>query len=240
MKYTYEDVVTAKDILTGHVKKEDIIGKKGWFLDCIPQDMSLNTIMRLTGGPETLKDFKADAFCSFVNDKGCVYIYFIPEKGPSYKERQAEWIKANNIKEGDKVKILRKAESHEDGWDDIWVGDEVGKIGVIDVIYPDNIRVKTNTESHWYPYFVLEKVEDEPEYIPYDLSDAEHRELLRDEWVVSKKTGSEGKIIGFHRLASGEWTADIGWGINATADGLLDGFTFSDGSPVGKLKDMPF
>lgn len=406
MKYTYEDVVTVKDILTGKVKKEDIIGKKGWFLDCIPQDMSLNTIMRLAGNSHTLKDIDLSVSCPFISDETIdvnVYLYFLPEKeesalnlrfkvgdkvfykgkpaevvktdesdkilpylihienmrrwataseivpaGPelrekTYKERQAEWIKANNIKEGDKVKILRKTKPHEDGWGDIWVGNEVGKIGVIDVIHSDNIRVRTNTENYWYPYFVLEKVEDEPkakpsedhigspdfeeiakalktvlytryvtlhefdgnnyicgfmdkpayngqtwlwgpkymyhlkigssvhvsekfrsydghidyssciidneekqlelkttEYIPYDLSDAEYRALLRGDWVVSKKTGSEGQIIGFHQIASGEWTADIGWGINATADGLLDGFIFSDGSPVGKLKDMPF
>ena len=47
MTYTYDDIVTAKDILTGKVKKEDIIGKNGWLLDCIPQDMSLNVIARL-------------------------------------------------------------------------------------------------------------------------------------------------------------------------------------------------
>lgn len=182
MKYTYEDVVTAKDVLTGHVKKEDIIGKKGWFLDYIPQDMSLNTLMRLAGNPHTLKDINPSISCLFISDEtidGNVYSYFIPEKeaselepaGPklrekTYEERQAEWIKANNIKEGDKVKILRKAESHEDGWNDIWVGNEVGKIGVIDVIHSDNIRVRTNTENHWYPYFVLEKVEDKPEAKP--------------------------------------------------------------------------
>lgn len=33
MEYTYDDIITAKDILTGKVKKEDIIGKKGWFTD---------------------------------------------------------------------------------------------------------------------------------------------------------------------------------------------------------------
>lgn len=47
MEYTYDDIVTAKDILTGKVKEENIIGKRGWFLNCIPQDMSLNEIMRI-------------------------------------------------------------------------------------------------------------------------------------------------------------------------------------------------
>ena len=31
MTYAYDDIVTAKDIRTGKVRKEDIIGKKGWF-----------------------------------------------------------------------------------------------------------------------------------------------------------------------------------------------------------------
>ena len=329
MEYTYDDIITAKDILTGRVKKEDIIGKTGWFMDCIPIDMSLNTIMRLVGNPKTLKDFDADRSCPFVSDELVgegVYLYFLPEKeesapiprfkigdrvkivkewagfgegynptigktgrieeidegeivkvvldsdgdfwwyrpdsveliedeepeicgsaieeGPfkckekSYKERQAEWVKANNIKEGVKVKIFRKAESYEDGWIDIWLGDaDVGKIGVINGIQPNNIKVKTNTSSYWYPYFVLEKVEDEPEYIPYDLSKPEDRDALRDKWVKSTNPDvfHEFKITQFVRMNDDYQTIYVKTSTSRySGNDLFYDYVFADGSPVGK------
>ena len=83
MTYTYDDIVTAKDILTGKVKKEDIIGKKGWLLDCIPQDMSLNVIARL-GRHGCLADPCLEAVYPFRVD-GNLYpdTYFLPEKEES-------------------------------------------------------------------------------------------------------------------------------------------------------------
>ena len=61
MIYEYDDVVTAKDVLTGRVKKEDIIGKRGWLLDFIPIDMNMDEIDgALVGGasldPEKFMD----------------------------------------------------------------------------------------------------------------------------------------------------------------------------------------
>lgn len=404
MKYTYDDIITAKDILTGRMKKEDIIGKKGWFMNGVPSDMSLNAIMRIAQKEhlESVEENKAYAFR--YRDYG--FIYFLPEKEESasnprfkvgdkvlycgkpaeicivdndsiflpyliscngrsqwveeewivpdnpefrknvYRKKQAEWVKANNIKEGDKVKILRKAESHEDGWNDIWVGNEVGKTGVIDVIHSDNIRVKTNTESHWYPYFVLEKIvykpepkpsenhigspdfeeiakalkavlytryvtlhewcgnyyicgfmdkpthngetwlwgpgfmykleidssvhvsdkfktpdklidyskciiDNEadkpefgsPEYVPFDLSKEEDRRALADRWVKSNNPDifHEFQITQFIRMNDDHQNIYVKAGsCRYTGNDLFYDYTFLDGSPVGKLKDMPF
>lgn len=85
----------------------------------------------------------------------------------SYEVRQYKWLKANDIGEGDKVRIVRKAESYEDGWDNNWparMDDEVGKVGFVVEDNGDK-GIEVDTENgHWsYPYFVLEKVKDEAE-----------------------------------------------------------------------------
>lgn len=184
MKYTYDDIVTAKDILTGKVKKDDIIGKKGWLLDCIPRDMSLNVIARL-GVHVCLMEINLDNTAPF-GDGGIPFIYFLPEKekkeesaaGPaisgtetgrigkeSYEMRQYNWLKANDIGEGDKVRIARKAEDYDGGWNNNWAKSMDGEVGKVGFVVEDNgdRGIVIDTENgHWsYPYFVLEKVEEE-------------------------------------------------------------------------------
>jgi hypothetical protein len=70
------------------------------------------------------------------------------------------------LKVGDKVKILRKAKDDEDGWDnrcpedaDTWVG-KTGEI--IEDGGGVGLKVFLEEENDWwyFPYFVLEKVED--------------------------------------------------------------------------------
>lgn len=178
MTYEYDEIITAKDVLSGKVKKEDIIGKEGWLLDCIPRDMSLNIIARL-GVHVCLTEIDLDSTFPF-GDGGISFIYFLPEKEESatgtvieeigeksYEERQDEWLKANDIAGGDKVRIVRRAESHEDGWDNTWpalMDDDVGKVGfVVEDNGDKGIVVDTENGHRSYPYFVLEKVKDEPE-----------------------------------------------------------------------------
>ena len=81
----------------------------------------------------------------------------------SYEKRQAEC----GLKVCDKVRVIRKAEDYEDGWDNNWVGaymdDFVGRIGKIVGerpcagfrVFCEELNVRL-----WFPYFVLEKVED--------------------------------------------------------------------------------
>lgn len=238
MTYTYDDIVTAKDILTGRVKREDIIGKKGWFFDCMPKDMSLDTIKREIS--HTLKDVNPSLAWPFISDETTgdgIYQHFLPEKEKSYEERQKEWIAANNIKLGDKVRILRKARDHENGWLNRWGGlemdREVGKIGRVTSIFSD-IRVDTDTNWFFYPYFVLEKVEDEPEYVPLDLSREEDRQLLRDRWIRSKQTGNEARIVCFKHTREHDWQAHIPQTGLRSGFELLNNYEFLDGSPIGK------
>lgn len=80
----------------------------------------------------------------------------------SYEERQREC----GLKVGDKVKILRKAVSFEDGWDNYWSEGADTWVGKTGVIIGDSkvvgLKVFLEEEDDWwyFPYFVLEKVED--------------------------------------------------------------------------------
>ena len=80
----------------------------------------------------------------------------------SYEERQAEC----GLKVGDKVKILRKVVDYEDGWGNSWPEDAdtwVGKTGeIIGDGKGSGFKVSLEEENgYWFfPYFVLEKVEE--------------------------------------------------------------------------------
>ena len=246
MKYTYEDVVTAKDILTGHVKKEDIIGKKGWFLDCIPRDMSLNTIMRLVGNPKTLKDFDADRSYPFVSDELVgegVYLYFLPEKEESAAKPK--------FKIGDRVRIVKDW----DGFNKEYKS-TIGETGRIESVFDDNIKVMLDSDNGWWWYksdaigliddkAALSPVEskDKPAYIPFDLSKEEDRDALRDKWVRSRNPDifHEFKITQFIRMNDDHQTIYVKAATNRySGDDLFCDYIFADGSPVGKLNNMPF
>jgi len=73
-----------------------------------------------------------------------------------YGERQAKC----GIGVGDFVKVLRVPEHREDGWDSYSVTSIAASVGkvfeVLEVHDGAGFRLK---DGHWYPYFVLEKVE---------------------------------------------------------------------------------
>jgi hypothetical protein len=82
----------------------------------------------------------------------------------SYLKRQNEWIKENDVKVGDEVKVLRIANEGENGWPTYWAMDmlTVGDVSKIDRFsYAGCIL----GDEYVYPFFVLEKVvKTEPEF----------------------------------------------------------------------------
>ena len=92
-----------------------------------------------------------------------------PKVYTSYIENQREWIKKNNIKVGSKVKIIKKADSEENGWGAYWnsfMDDSINEVGIVTTIDDksnNNIGIQVYLENkdnyYFYPYFVLEKVE---------------------------------------------------------------------------------
>ena len=76
-----------------------------------------------------------------------------------YLERQ----KQSGLKIGDKVLLLRKAETHENGWNNSWEPEMdrlIGKVGTIIGIegYSGIVVEFKNSNPYEYPYFVLERV----------------------------------------------------------------------------------
>jgi len=76
-----------------------------------------------------------------------------------YAERQANWVKENNVKVGDKVKVMRSiVDCEEFTWPNTWnstMEANIGNILTITSWFSQGIR---HTGSYAYPFFVLEKV----------------------------------------------------------------------------------
>lgn len=93
---------------------------------------------------------------------------FIVPKSVIYAEKQQKWIKKHNIKVGDKVRIIRKTNPQENGWEIRWasaMNNTIKKIGIITEISNRGIKISVeNIVGYWYPYHVLEKVEDKNEF----------------------------------------------------------------------------
>ena len=86
----------------------------------------------------------------------------------SYKEKQNQWIEENSIKIGDKVKIIEKSFEGDNGWDMCWAAimdTAVNETGIIVNIEKDSIGINVKDIGiFYYPYHVLEKVEDRFEF----------------------------------------------------------------------------
>ena len=67
--------------------------------------------------------------------------------------------KASGIEVRDEVRVMRKAESHEDGWDNSWTNDMdkcVGEIFIVESV--DSREVYFQDVFEGFPYFVLQIV----------------------------------------------------------------------------------
>ena len=254
MKYTYDDIITAKDILTGKVKKEDIIGKKGWFFNYLPIDLNPNTLYRIDN-PRLLIAIDVKVAFPFISSTG--FYYFLPEKEESatnlrlkvgdkviykgktaevvevdetdvllpylihienmcrwatdaeivpagyelrekiYKERQAEWVKANNIKVGSRVRIKRMPESYEDGWGNIAVPcgmlSFINNVSVIRGIGGNNINVDNFYDWFGFPFSVMEKIDNDS----FAIINQDVFDIIQDKWSEDKDYVARGKFLTF-------------------------------------------
>ena len=77
----------------------------------------------------------------------------------NYIVRQNNWLKANNIKPGDKLRVTKKHPSESKGWGNIWVDkmdDYVGKKVTFISSFPLGIRLEEAPFA--FPYTVLQKL----------------------------------------------------------------------------------
>ena len=155
-EYTYEDVI----IDPNDPRVE--IGAKYWFSDYPnPLVKRLNNAEASKHGH--LSSVKSNGDLPFYDEDSRCWLCIIRKKEPSYEERQAEWVKANNINVGDKVKVIRKAIDYEGGWDNVWddaMDSGVNEVNeVIDINHKYGIYLDLGDYNFWFPYFILEKVE---------------------------------------------------------------------------------
>lgn len=230
---------TIKDVIIDPEDSRAEVGKRYYFSlgaqDCVDR---ANRDSRAT---ELLAIDKSGGYHPFISDGEKDYPFIIRKKEPSYAERQAKWIADNDIKRGDKVRIVRAADSKEDGWRNRWnpdMDEAVGRVGTVSHISANLAELGIGVDApgvgeFMYPYFVLEKAEEE--HAPYDFEDQDCRALLVGK-VVRYKSGDAGgpvMITGFERLESRGWIAHLGGGNVTDAEELLNHCEFIDGTPCG-------
>lgn len=152
-------------------------------------------------------------------------MFFYPAPEPTYAERQAEWIRQNNVKAGTKVRVTRTFTEDEDG-SCCWEHDDlVGKTGIIQNICPHNLVINMNERNfRAVPYFALEVIK-EPTYRPYN---SEELNYIVGNILVRKCDGSN--ILVNER--SSPINVRLGDGCEYTAEQLLELFTLND-EPCG-------
>lgn len=237
MTYTYGDIITAKDVLTGRVEKEDIIGKKGWFLDVIPNDMSLNTIMRTAAGCNGfLEDIDLSTSFSFIREEELSdgeYLYFLPEK-ESAPNKLEDFL---HLTPDQFDFLLKQWTMNPSQTSNIkaWTS-KAGRYIAVDntagELYVEEFDTREET-TRWLKGTGTKEEMNEPEYAPFDFSREEDRQVLRDKWLKHKITDSEYKITAFRNI-KGRWEAHIPSYGRVYDTLLLEAFTFLDGSPCGK------
>lgn len=115
--------------------------------------------------------------------------FIIRKKAATYIEQQDEWIKTYNVQVGDKVRVIRKAKTNENGWGDVWdceyMDPSVNKVlEVVETKGIAGISLDCGRVNCCFPYFVLEKVE-EPVFKVGDFVKEKRTGLVG---VITRKT----------------------------------------------------
>lgn len=77
-----------------------------------------------------------------------------------YEAEQQAWVDKQHVRVGDKVTVLRKAKSGENGWNNEWMDYMNSSLGLqfqVKEITPTGIVLEDGVWNADYPYFVLEK-----------------------------------------------------------------------------------
>jgi hypothetical protein len=107
--------------------------------------------------------------------------YFYPAPEPTYAERQAEWVKENNVKIGTKVRFIKGFNYNEDGSNCCEHKDAKGIEGIVESITRMYVFVYIPAVCGWSVPFTALEVIKEPSYHPF--MNAEEFKHYRDEWI---------------------------------------------------------
>ena len=208
-------------ILTVVTADQAKIGQKGWFAS------NVETLSRLVleVQPKELLGFDSNNAVHAFRTAFQNHALFYPTPEPTYAERQAQWIKENDVKAGTKVRVTRMFTEDEDG-SCCWEHDDlVGMTGVVSNIGSHNLGVNM-TDGHLkaLPYFALEVIK-EPTYRLYN---SEELNYIVGNILVRKCDGSNISV----NERSSPIKVRLGNGCTYTAEQLLELFTLND-NPCG-------
>jgi hypothetical protein len=156
-------------ILTGVTADQAKVGQKGWFGDSLEQ---LKEQVEHCN-PDELVAVWDESWMFRFEEKSSKsrrqLFYPVPE--PTYAERQAEWVKENNVKAGTKIRFTKGFDANEDGSLCCEHRDATGKTGeIVATNLPDSVEVLVDwcsCRSWSVPYTALEVIK-EPTYRPYN------------------------------------------------------------------------
>ena len=181
-RYTYEDVI----IDPNDPRVE--IGAEYWFSD-YP-----NTLVKRLNNAEAskhghLSSVESNEILPFYDEDRRCWLCIIRKKAATYIEQQDEWIKTYNVQVGDKVRVIGKAKTNENGWGDVWdceyMDPSVNKVlEVVETKGRAGISLDCGRVNCCFPYFVLEKVE-EPVFKVGDFVKEKRTGLVG---VITRKT----------------------------------------------------
>lgn len=215
-------------ILTVVTADQAKVGQKGWFG---------NNMFELEDQVKNVPSSKLTTLCygfmkAFEKDKGLVHYLFYPAPEPTYAERQAQWVKENNVKEGTKVRVTRTFTEDEDE-SCCWAHDDLvgmtGSVGEYGTLHYNLVVDMSDGKVRLIPYFALEVIK-EPTYRPF--ANAKEYKPHRDEWVVQDTAVR--RIISYNCCGvtvsqpSGE-----GYGMFITFETAFKKLKFENGEPFG-------
>lgn len=188
-------------ILTVVTADQAKIGQKGWFAD----DLETLEINVTSNKPrELIHVYGEEQRCRFEKEiSNTLWSLFYPAPEPTYAERQAQWVKENNVKAGTKVRFTKGFDANEDGSWCCEHRDATGKMGeIIATNLPNSVEVLVDwcSDHSWsVPYSALEVIK-EPTYRPYNNDELNnlvgevltHKQSGRRKLVTGKPTATEG------------------------------------------------
>jgi len=166
----------------------------------------------------------------FQASSGLAWGLFYPAPEPTYAERQAQWVKDNDVKQGTKVLITRGFSATEDGSDCLYGTGQgrkaniIGRIATVDAVVQCGVHVCVGSEIWKVPFTVLEIIK-EPTYRPF--ANAEEFKPYREKWCLGNLKGRF-KIDWHNDTHIYEYgNSFITWGE------AFEKYKFEDGTPFG-------